>query len=162
MKSSAVASWNFQLFVLLGFYTLGSGFLESMLNYPSWYMIGPTEAWPEYRKLLIGRIIPLLAAPALILQTISNILIIMYRPVNVPRWTTWATFLLLSVFVLSSFFIQIPMQMELDKGYSASLVERLITTDMYLRTLPGTLRVIIIIYMLGCVLPRKMPVPVSR
>ena len=130
--------------------------IESLLNYPSWYIIGPTPAWVEYRELLGQRIIPLLAIPALLFQTISNILLIIYRPPLVPRWTAWTTLVMLLIAVVSSAIVQIPMQIALDHAYSKDLIDQLIRSDLYLRVITGLARGIIILYMLQCLVNTKL------
>jgi len=156
MNRTAIAAWNFSFFVLLSFYSIGTGMIESFLNYPSWYLIGPTEAWLDYRELLTQRIIPLLAMPALLLQTISNIIVIVYRPVAVPRWTVWITLLLLVTGVVSSAIVQIPIQIALDRTYNKEMLDELINSDLYLRVLTGVIRGIIILYMLQCIIKERM------
>ncbi|MBC7849917.1 MAG: hypothetical protein H7Y31_09275 [Chitinophagaceae bacterium] len=121
-----ITSWNFVLFVFFCFYSLGVGLLESLLNYPSWYLIGPTDAWAPYRQLLTARIIPLLAIPALLFQLVTNIVVIINRPSFVPRWSAWTTLILLLILVISSVTIQIPMQMQFNDAYDVALLSRLI------------------------------------
>lgn len=152
MKRASFTVFNFSFFVLVSFYSIGTGLLESLFNYPSWYLIGPTDAWLPYRDLLNNRIVPLLAVPALLLQMISNVLVIIYRPALMPRWTAWSSLLLLIIGVVSSFVIQIPIQAAFQNGYDKQLLDKLISSDLYLRVLPGIIRVAIILHALYLVM----------
>lgn len=148
MNKTNFSYLNFTAFILFGIYTLGAGFIESFLNYPSWYLIGPTDAWSAYRELLFSRIIPLLALPALFLQVITNVLLFFFRPPALPRWTIHICFWLLLISVVSSFAIQIPIQMQLDQAYRPELVDKLIQSDLLLRGSVLIVRTPILLFML--------------
>lgn len=121
------------------------------MNYPSWYIIGPSEAWTPYRKFLFAKIVPLLAVPALGLQTIALIVVIAKRPFAIPKWTPWTILMLIAISIVSSATIQIPIQMLLDKEYSKELIDKLIITDLWLRLVPGTISSLLTVYMIICV-----------
>lgn len=149
------AAWAFIAFTLLSFYSLGAGFLESFVNYPSWHIIGPSEVWIPYHESLHSKIVPVLAIPALLLQLISNILLFFYRPAAVPRAAVWACLFILLIAILSSAFIQIPMQVQLDSGYTRELVDDLIFSDLWLRIAMAVIRCAIVTYLFYRVLSRS-------
>jgi hypothetical protein len=140
--------WVFIAFTLLSFYSLGAGFLESFVNYPSWHIIGKSEVWVPYHKSLHATILPVLAIQALLLQLIANVLMFFYRPSGVPRSAIWLCLITLLIIILSSAFIQIPMQVKLDDGYTTEMVDDLIFSDFWLRTLMGVLRCAIVVYLI--------------
>jgi hypothetical protein len=144
--------WTFVVFIVLTFYTLGAGYLESFVNYPLWHIIGETDRWTDYHRALGPRIAIVLALPVLILSPIANVLLFFVRPRRLPPWTIWATLVLLLVAIVSTLVIQIPIQMQLDTAYDRAAVDRLIATSLWLRDLVGGGRAIIAGYMLHRVL----------
>jgi hypothetical protein len=148
-------TWTFIAFTVLSFYSMGAEFLESFVNYPSWHTIGTSEVWIPYHESLHAKIIPVLAIPTLLLQLISNILLFFYRPAAVPRAAAWACLATLLILVLSSVFIQIPMQVKLDSGYTRELVNNLILSDLWLRISMTVIRCAIITYLFYQVLSKS-------
>jgi hypothetical protein len=141
----------FTAFIVLTFYSLGAGFLESFVNYPLWRIIGETDQWVAYHRALGARVIVVLAIPALGLSLIANTLLAFFRPPGVPGWTIAATLVLLLVATVSTFAIQIPIQMTLDTGYDRAAVDRLISSSLWLRDVTGALRAAIAAHMLHLV-----------
>jgi hypothetical protein len=149
---ASAGSWTFVSFIVLTYFTLGAGYLESFVNYPLWHIVGETDRWVEYHRALGPRIAVLLAFPVLMLSPIANVLLFFVRPVSIPRWTVWSTLVLLVVSIVSTLVIQIPIQIQLDSAYDRAAVERLISTSLWLRDLVGGCRAIIAAYMLRRVL----------
>lgn len=135
-------------FIVLTFYSLGAGYLESFVNYPLWHIIGPTDRWVAYHEALGPRVVVVLAIPAIALSLIANALLLRFRPPVVPTWTVAATLALLVVGSVSTFAIQIPIQVRLDAGYDRATVDHLISSSLWLRELTGGLRAAIAGYML--------------
>jgi hypothetical protein len=154
IQRSKFTTWTFILFVLVIFYSTGAGFLESFVNYPLWHIIGPSPSWVHYHTALGPKIIVALAIPSLPLSLILNILLIFFRPLSVPKWTVWTCLVMLLVAFISTIAIQIPIQIELDKGYSYAKVEQLITTSFWLRDLVGLVRIPVICYMIFCAIQK--------
>jgi hypothetical protein len=150
IPNSKFSAWIFILFVLVIFYSTGAGFLESFVNYPLWHIIGPSPSWVPYHTALGPKIIVALAIPSLPLSLTLNILLIFFRPLFIPKWTVWTCLVMLLIAFISTITIQIPMQMELDKGYSYEKVEALITTSFWLRDLMGLIRIPVVCYMIYC------------
>ena len=150
-NKSDLKRWSFVSFVVVSFYSIGAGMIESMVNYPLWHIIGPSDVWRPYHLALGPKIILYLAIPALLFQLLTNILIIVYKPISLPKWTTWTSLILLIVAIVSSAVVQIPIQGRLDQGYTYELVDRLIQTDLVLRMGVGVIRGILIIYMMNLV-----------
>jgi len=130
----------FAVFVMMTFYGLGAGYLESFVNYPTWPIVGATDQWVAYHKALGARVIVVLAIPALVLTLGANVLLFFWRPAAVPRWAVLAALIMLVVPVVSTMVIQIPIQIQLDRGYDQAALERLIVTSFWLRDLPGGVR----------------------
>jgi hypothetical protein len=143
----------FIAFIVLTFYGLGAGYLESFVNYPLWYILGETDRWVAYHQALGPRVVVVLAIPVLALSLIANVLLCIFRPPALPTWTIATTLLLLLVGIVSTLVIQIPIQMALDVAYDRAAIDRLISSSLWLREIPGGLRAAIAAYMLYLVLP---------
>ncbi|HTF21931.1 MAG TPA: hypothetical protein VK658_27815 [Chryseolinea sp.] len=140
--------WFFVLFVIVILYSTGASFLESLVNYPLWKVIGPSDAWNAYRIGLGPLIVPVLAIPSLPVSFVLNVILFFKRPVQVPRWTVWVCLLFLFVAFVSTVAIQLPIQAKLDQGYDAELLDKLIVSDLWLRDLVSVLRVGVLGYMM--------------
>ena len=145
----------FTAFVVLTFYSLGAGYVESFVNYPLWHIVGTSDRWSEYHQALGPRIVIVLAIPALALSLAANILLFFFRPSRVPTWTVTAALLLLLLATISTIAIQVPIQMQLDAAYDRALVDRLITTSLWLRDVPGGVRGALAAYMLHLVIAAR-------
>jgi hypothetical protein len=148
MQSTKKSSLIFILFVIVILYSTGAGMVESFVNYPLWHIVGPSDVWIDYHKALGPKIILTLAIPSLLLSLVLNIWLFFNHPDNLPKWTTWACLVLLLIAVISSATIQIPIQAQLDSGYSKALVDKLIVSSFWLRDLMGLIRVVVVGYML--------------
>ena len=137
----------FTAFVILTFYSLGAGYVESFVNYPLWHVIGSTDRWIDYHRALGPRIIVVLAIPALALSLAANLLLLFFRPRAVPMWSIVTALVLLIVAAVSTMTVQIPIQAKLDAGYDRAAVDTLMATSLWLRDVTGGLRAAIVAYM---------------
>lgn len=151
-RKQVTSAWVFIFFIILAFYSLGAGLIESFVNYPLWYLLGTTDVWTRYHQGLSAWIIPLLAFPTLLFQLIVNVLLIFFRPAAVSRASVYFSLVLLLVVIISSLVIQIPIQFQLSQGYSRELVDRLIVTDLWMRIAVGIVRCVVVIVMMKRVL----------
>jgi hypothetical protein len=127
--------WIFVLAFALVFYGNGAAFVESFVNYPSWYLIG-TDTFLTYHRFIGPRVIAFLVAPA-VLGTVLTIVLLRFRPAPIPRWSVWVAIFLQVVVWVSTATIQIPIQLQLGvQGASAPLLERLMETNWWLRRVP--------------------------
>jgi hypothetical protein len=128
------ARWITPVFFGLVFYTLGASVMDSFAMYHTWRFVGPAE-FAEMHKESGSRIVPFFVLPTMVM-TVFLILQFWHRPKSVSRTLVWATLVCTIIPWLSSAFIQIPMQMELDKGKNDALLESLILTD-WIRVVPS-------------------------
>lgn len=157
-SSSTGSTPVFIAFIVLTFYGLGAGYLESFVNYPLWHIIGETDRWVAYHEALGPRVVVVLAIPALALSLIANGLLFVRRPPAVPAWTVAATLSLLLVSTASTVAIQIPIQMALDVAYDRAALDHLIWSSLWLRDIPGGIRAAVAAYMLRLVVSGSTPV----
>jgi hypothetical protein len=129
------ARWIFLIALALVFYGTGAAFIESFVNYASWHLIGSDE-FIAYHRFISPRVLALLVAP-LLLGTVFTILLLWSRPAAIPAWAVWTAIAAQTVVWVSTVTIQVPIQIQLShQGLSVDLVERLITTNFWLRRIP--------------------------
>lgn len=126
-------------FLSLFFYVWGAANLEGLMNYPFWRDMGPMMTDENFIKLRtdhLWKIAPLLVIPfaALVLVTATLVFV---APPFVPRWALLVILGLELVNVLSTIFIQVPIQLQHNtQGYDLAAFDRLIVTDFWLRKVP--------------------------
>lgn len=112
----------------LVFYVAGASFIQSFVNYPTWKLIGAGE-FQNYHNAMSPPIIKYMIAPWLV-EIILTILLLKFRPRMIPQAAIVAALMLNSVALVSTVFIQIPIQNELgENGFSAQAIEKLLATD---------------------------------
>ena len=146
------------LFFIVTFFSVGEAAFESHVNYPAWLYL-TDQSFRPYHQAISARI-GVLIVP-LVLSTILNVLLFWWRPRSIPLWTVWSTLGLQIGVWISAILVQIPIQVQLSAGgYSAELLQRLISTDLLYRKGPGYLRLAITGLMLYGVI-KAAPVPME-
>jgi Zn-dependent protease with chaperone function len=142
------------MFFVLSFYCFGAGIMDSFVIYDGWRYVGG-EDFATMHIEMGERIISLFVLPMIVLF-VFNILQYWFRPAVIPA--SWVTMALIAQLVgwLSSIFIQIPIQLQLDKGRDEALLEKLIVSD-WIRVVAWITYTIIVIAMLN-----KTISPVNR
>jgi hypothetical protein len=123
--TSRHAHWITPTFFFLAVYTVGAGMLDSFAMYHSWRFVSAVD-FPLMHKEAGSRIVRVLVLPSAIM-TIFLILQLWHRPTVVSRKLVWVALISAIITWLSSFFIQIPLQIKLD--HDPGLLEQLITSD---------------------------------
>lgn len=160
MHKPTKSIWIVTAFFLLSFFSAGGATVESFVNYPTWLLIGSDE-FQTYHQALGPRIVFTMVLPFL-LSTVFNIVLFWHRPQAIPRWTVWATLLLLLIVWISTVTIQIPIQNQLSTtGFSREAIERLITSSIWLRDIPGYIRLGIVVWMMHTCLKSREKVLAS-
>jgi hypothetical protein len=148
--------WIFLLAFALVFYGNGAAFVESLVNYPSWHLIGAND-FTAYHRFISPRVIAFLVAPAL-LGTILTMLLLWVRPAAIPIWSVWVTVLLQVGVWVSTATIQLPIQLHLSaEGFSASLVDRLMETNWWFRRVPYAACAVMFLWMASRVIRPSEP-----
>ncbi|MBC7904299.1 MAG: hypothetical protein H7Y27_12795 [Gemmatimonadaceae bacterium] len=132
--TSSKAHWISPLFYLLAFYVFGASVMDSFAVYHTWRFVGENE-FIAMHKASGGRIVSLFVLPTLVM-TVFLILQFWHRPKAVSRTLVWVALVCTIIPWLSSAFIQIPMQIQLDLGKNDALLESLIVTD-WIRVIPS-------------------------
>jgi hypothetical protein len=138
--------WLFLVTLALVFYNLGSTFIESFVNYPTWRLVGANEFRAFHQA--VGFLYIIYGVAPGVLATVLTLLLLYFRPPAIPTWAILVAVGLQLVMWAFSVSIKIPIQMKLDKeGLSPSLINRLIVTNLWLRRLPTTANAVLFLWM---------------
>lgn len=143
---SKLSTTVFSVYILLAFYVFGGGIVNSLVAYKTWRAVGEAE-FPKFHAIDSSLIIPLFVV-FFFLSFIPQILLFWFRPMIIPKSLVWMAFICNLVTLVSTIAIQIPIQTALAKGFSAELIERLISTDLMFRRIPMFLMAIVNFVML--------------
>jgi len=117
----------FNLFCALSFFSFGTAMMDYFLVYPSRAIIGARE-FVEYHALLERAILPVSVVPFFII-TILNIILLWVKSFKVNRWLLVGSLICLVLDWISSIFIQIPMNLELNHGKNLDLIQAVMDTN---------------------------------
>ena len=132
MKNSIFKTYGvFIVTFVLTFYTFGAGMIDNYVIYPTLAVVGENE-FVAFRAVFTPRIIVLLVVP-LILRSVFSVLLLWLRPKAIRLWHVWLFLFCQAVAWISTFAVQIPIQIELDKGKNPEIIEKLIGS-IWLRT----------------------------
>ncbi len=115
------------LFIASTFYSYGTALMDYFLVYPSRMLVGEEE-FVAYHTLLEERILPISVFPFLLI-TVLNLLLLWFRPAYVSRKLVWFSFICLLLDWLSSIFIQIPVNLQLNEGKDTVLIAYVMDTN---------------------------------
>jgi hypothetical protein len=139
------ARWISPVFYALVFYIFGAQIMDSFAIYHTWKFVGAAE-FVKMHTESSSRIVPLFVLPTLVM-TVFLVLQFWHRPLVVSKWQVWIALVCTMIAWLSSAFIQIPMQMELDKGYNEEVLNNLIVTD-WIRVIPSFVLISVVFSMI--------------
>jgi hypothetical protein len=149
--SNKTSVWLFLIAFALVFYGVGASFVESFVNYPTWRLIGTNE-FRAYHQALSPLVIGYMVIPMLI-TTILTILLVWFRPAPIPRWAIGLAVVLQLIIWVSTFIIQLPIQMQLSgDGLSLPLINRLIFTNWWLRKVPQIINALLFLWLMSLLL----------
>lgn len=157
-RFSNVSTWLFLVTFCLIFYGMGASFVESFVNYPTWPLIGANE-FRSYHNVLGPLIIDYMVIP-MIVGTLLSIMLLWFRPVEIPLWAVIAAIALQLIIWISTATIQVPIQHQLRAdGQSIPAIERLISTNFWFRKVPQVINSILFIWMMFMVLRARRSSP---
>lgn len=114
-----------------------------VVQYPYFGEVG-TENFQKYHSLHSFWITPVVA-PAMILELITSILLIVYPPDNIDSKLIWLGLILAITVWASTFFLQIPMHEKLSQGFDADAHSFLVNSN-WVRTIAWSLHSILVVY----------------
>lgn len=121
----------FSVYIALCFYVYGGSMVNALVGYRTWRWVGAAE-FPKFHQVDTAHIVPYFVV-FFFLSFIPQVLLFRFRPSVVPKWMVWTALLFNLINMVSTVTIQIPIQMQLDKAFSLSLIDRLIATDLLFR-----------------------------
>src|SRR5262249_39587146 len=118
----------FAMTFALMFYILGATFMEGIVNYRTWRLIGAAE-FPAYHRSVGQKVVPFVALPV-VFSLLTNAVLLRYRPGWIPAWCLWCTLILTRFAMGISLIFQIPIQLDLGrKGLSQPRIGKLISIE---------------------------------
>lgn len=144
--TSRHAVWVTTTFFALCLYCFGAGTMDSFVVYHTWRFIGAEEFSLAHMESG-SRIVPIFVLP-MVVMTAFLILMFWHRPTVISRKMLWISLICTIIPWLSSAFIQIPMQFQLDSGKDEALLNQLITTD-WIRVIPHWVLIGVVLTMLA-------------
>jgi len=123
-KKKDLTIWITLGYFVLAFYTYGATVVEVFVYYPSWIHIH--DDWVSFKQGVDIRLISLYVVPTFLLY-IPLIAMFWHRLAEIPKWAVWLAFVLFSIPAISTFLLQLPIQLQLAKGWDESLYNTLMT-----------------------------------
>jgi len=143
--------WLILITFALIFYGMGASFVESFVNYPTWRLIGANE-FLAYHHAISPLVIAYMVIPML-LATVLTLLLVWFRPAQIPRWAIWLSVILQMLVWVSTATIQIPIQIQLSaSGLSLPLIDQLIFTNLWFRKVPQIINIFLFLWMMSLML----------
>jgi len=132
-------------YFVLAIYAFAGGVVQNVVNYPSWKLIS-AEDLPAVHKYVVRR--QIIYVPFVLLGFLVNIVLIwVHHPaISTPLIVIAAAFYLLILVVTVT--LVVPIHKQLDKAKSVELIDRIVMYDLYLRVIPGCMKMVVIIIML--------------
>lgn len=144
--TSSQGRWITTAFFALALYAVGAGMMDSFVVYHTWKFIGDAEFALAHMESG-SRVVQVFVLP-LLATTVLLVLLFWHRATAIPRKLIWVALVCLVIAWLSSVFIQIPMQMELDKGKNPVLLQKLIDSD-WIRFVPQMVFLAVVLAMIA-------------
>jgi hypothetical protein len=141
--------WITTTFFFLVFYTVGASMMDSFAMYHTWRFVG-AEDFPLMHMESGKRIVLVFVLPT-VLMMIFQILMFWHRPNVISKPLLWIALICNIIPLLSSAFVQIPIQIKLDHGKDPALLEWLIVSD-WIRVIPAFVLAITSFLMLKAVI----------
>jgi len=150
-----VGRWIFIIISGLTFYSTGTGYVESFVNYPFWGSVGAKDWLPLRFSGSEARFLGIFLIPAF-LPSLLVIPLFWLRPKPIPVYFVIIFWLAqVWLFVVTAVYFVPKIQLPLNKGYSLKLIEDLNKYDFLLRGSVGLILFIITASMLVKILRQK-------
>lgn len=114
-----------------------------VVQYPFFAQIG-AENFPKYHASHTFWITPVVA-PAMIVELITSIFLIIYPPGNIDSKLIWLGLILTLIVWTSTFFLQIPMHEKLAQGFDEDAHKFLVNSN-WIRTIAWSLHSFLVVY----------------
>lgn len=143
-KAKAV-QWMAALFISTSLYSYGTAMMDYFLLYPTRGLVGDAE-FPVYHTALAERILPVSVFPFLAI-TILNILLLLFKHHVLSKKLLLLSLVLLLLDWVSTIFIQIPLNLQLNERKDPVVLEYIMQTN-WLRIFIETAQAVIMVMMI--------------
>jgi hypothetical protein len=117
-----------------------------VVHYPLYTRINP-DAFPNYEVAHVN-LVTLVVGPAMFIEAITALLILISPPQNVPFWLLLVGLGLVGVIWVVTVFVNVPQHNALSYSFDANIHRTLVLTN-WIRTVAWTLRGGLMIYIIG-------------
>lgn len=131
------------------FYMVGLIWMVQIVHYPLFAKVGPDQ-YESYQVSHQART-TLAVGPPMLIELLTAVLLIWYRPAGVPDWSIYLALALLVIVWASTAFLQVPCHEKLTSQFDPAVHWRLVVTN-WIRTFCWSARGALVIWMLICVL----------
>ena len=133
------------LFFGLSLYCFGGGLVEGF-QYSSWSLI-PPDAFPAVHRSIEVQI-QRYYVPFLVISVPVTVLLIWFHHPAMSRSLIVVAALLQTYIVASTVAYAVPIQRQLNAGFSQTLLDQLIRYHAYFRLLPGVVHLLVVVVLL--------------
>jgi len=133
------------VYFVLSFYVYGATVVEVFVYYPSWIHV--VNNWIPFKQGVDFRLICLYVIPTFLLY-IPLTLMFWFRFDVIPKWAIVISILFFSIPAISTFMFQLPIQMQLARGWDKELYFSLVSHEWITRQIWVLLSFILNIWML--------------
>ncbi len=122
-------------------YMTGLIWFVQVVHYPLLEAV-PAPALPAY-EIRHQRLTTWVVAPPMLLELLTAVAAIGWRPAGVPALWAWAGVTLLGVIWASTAFVQVPLHESLEKAHDAGRLRSLVASN-WIRTIAWTARALLV------------------
>lgn len=117
------------LFIVMTFYCYGAGMMDYFAVYEPWKLI-EAEGFAAFHQFQGSRVINIFVIPSAVM-TLLNIAALLLPPPYAGRKWIWISLVAYAFDWIFSFTMQIPIQLELEKGKDLQLLSELLRTNWW-------------------------------
>ncbi len=145
MTVPAEIGWALLLNVAATLFMTGVIWFVQVVHYPLMAEVGP-DSFAAYEAAHTRRT-GWVVAPTMLVEAVTAAYLVIFAPVDVPRWQTVVGFSLVVLIWLSTALLQVPQHRKLECGLDRAAHGRLVSTN-WLRVIAWTLRSALVVHWL--------------
>ena len=123
-----------------------------IVHYPLFAQVG-VNFFPEY-ETAHNRLTTWVVGPPMLVEAATALVLLLSKPEGIPLSQVWFGVLLLLVIWVSTALLQVPQHEILTRGFDPEAYRFLVTSNR-VRTVAWTLRGVLVLMMLGCVMEKQ-------
>lgn len=123
-----------------------------IVHYPLFAQVG-TNRFAEY-EIAHSRWTTWVVGPPMLVEAATALVLLLAKPERISSVHLWLGIILLLIIWLSTAFLQVPQHEILTRGFAAD-AHRFLVTSNWIRTVAWTLRGVLVLTMLACVMRER-------